>query len=784
MKQVLFLFSIAMVFASCSDETYFHDEEIFGLASPINLTEDTTIVVLNDYFMDVNVIQKITLPTALSFLWSSDKKQLKLWAKTDSLPLLSAIEVETGKGMYHILIKKSSSRKVRFEYLDNTYSFDNGSRKVSVLIRGDFNGWGNGKDSLRFEEKGVYALSKKLEPGVYQYLLNIDGKDHLDKSNMDSTSNGNGGYNSVLKVDMDNTLKPKLNTQSVTRSSIEIDAMKADQIIAFWQNQRVPILNNKISIPKAAARMKRSYIRVYAYNAFGASNDLLIPLETGKVVIDAKQITREDKEGNIYYFMMADRFLDGNKSNTQKVVDDSLADRANYFGGDLAGITQKIKEGYFSSIGINTIWVSPLNQNPEGAYHEYIAPQRKYSGYHGYWVVSISNVDHRFGTEEELKLMVEEAHRKDINVILDFVSNHVHMENPIYQQHKNEWFNSIYLPDGTKNLRRWDQYDLTTWFDEFLADIDYTQDAPLQLFTDSAVGWIKRFNLDGFRHDAVKHVPQIFWRTLTYKLKKEIEIPKQKHLIQIGETFGSRALMNSYIGSGQLDAQFDFNVYFDARSAFIEDEVSFTKAKNAVNASLNYFGSHHLMGNITGNHDITRFMAYASKGMSFSDNDRETGWEREVKVMDTIGYQKLQMMTAFIATIPGTPVIYYGDEIGMTGANDPDNRRPMIFDNLNRFQLQTKAIASKLCELRKKEMCLMYGTYEDLECNEKIYSFLRRYFNEGMLVIFNKSNEPQTKIYPLSFKKVFSNFGSTIKFSDNEVMVTIAPHSFEVISMK
>ncbi len=773
-----------MVFASCSDETYFHDEEIFGLASPINLTEDTTIVVLNDYFMDVNVIQKITLPTALSFLWSSDKKQLKLWAKTDSLPLLSAIEVETGKGMYHILIKKSSSRKVRFEYLDNTYSFDNGSRKVSVLIRGDFNGWGNGKDSLRFEEKGVYALSKKLEPGVYQYLLNIDGKDHLDKSNMDSTSNGNGGYNSVLKVDMDNTLKPKLNTQSVTRSSIEIDAMKADQIIAFWQNQRVPILNNKISIPKAAARMKRSYIRVYAYNAFGASNDLLIPLETGKVVIDAKQITREDKEGNIYYFMMADRFLDGNKSNTQKVVDDSLADRANYFGGDLAGITQKIKEGYFSSIGINTIWVSPLNQNPEGAYHEYIAPQRKYSGYHGYWVVSISNVDHRFGTEEELKLMVEEAHRKDINVILDFVSNHVHMENPIYQQHKNEWFNSIYLPDGTKNLRRWDQYDLTTWFDEFLADIDYTQDAPLQLFTDSAVGWIKRFNLDGFRHDAVKHVPQIFWRTLTYKLKKEIEIPKQKHLIQIGETFGSRALMNSYIGSGQLDAQFDFNVYFDARSAFIEDEVSFTKAKNAVNASLNYFGSHHLMGNITGNHDITRFMAYASKGMSFSDNDRETGWEREVKVMDTIGYQKLQMMTAFIATIPGTPVIYYGDEIGMTGANDPDNRRPMIFDNLNRFQLQTKAIASKLCELRKKEMCLMYGTYEDLECNEKIYSFLRRYFNEGMLVIFNKSNEPQTKIYPLSFKKVFSNFGSTIKFSDNEVMVTIAPHSFEVISMK
>ncbi len=776
MKKLVFFLCIAFVVESCHTVNYFYDEEIFGLASPVNLSLDTTTVVLNDYFMEVNLIQKITVDASLNSVLSTDKKFLKIWANTAPVPVLSEMNITTEKGSYAILVKKNLSKMVTFHFADTSHT----AKKVS--IRGEMNSW-NGNQDTFVKSGDDWTFSKYLEPGVYQYLVQVDGKDQLDKSNNDSSGNGSGGYNSLLMVDMDNALKPTLNTVSFLKDTIIITATKADKIIGFWQNQSLTIKENRIIIPKAAGILNRSYIRVYAYNDNGASNDLLIPLQDGNVITDVKDLTREDKEGNIYYFMMADRFLDGNKSNTQKVKDPALAERANYFGGDLAGITQKIKEGYFASVGINTIWVSPLNQNPEGAYNEYIAPKRKYSGYHGYWVVSISNIDHRFGTEEELKSMVAEAHKNKINVILDFVSNHVHMENPLFKQHKDEWFNSLYLPDGTKNLRRWNEYDLTTWFDEFLADIDYTKEAPLQLFTDSAVGWIKRFNLDGFRHDAVKHVPQIFWRTLTYKLKKEVEIPNQKHLIQIGETFGSRALMNSYIGSGQLDAQFDFNVYFDARSAIIEDNISFVKAKNAINASLNYFGYHHLMGNITGNHDITRFMGYAGKGMSFSENDREVGWQREVKVIDTIGYNKLQMMTALITTIPGTPVIYYGDEIGMTGANDPDNRRPMIFDHLNKYQLKTKAIASQLCELRKNKMSLLYGTFEDLEANAKVYAYIRRYFNEATLVVMNKSDKPQIVGYDLNYADCKINFGSLVNYTPKRIMITVAPHRFEILTL-
>ena len=139
-----------------------------------------------------------------------------------------------------------------------------------------------------------------------------------------------------------------------------------------------------------------------------------------------------------------------------------------------------------------------------------------------------------------------------------------------------------------------------------------------------------------------------------------------------------------------MDGQFDFNLYFDSRVVFAQDEVSFTQLHNSLMETFLYYGNHSLMGNITGNHDIPRFISYAGEGLSFGEDAKKAGWERNVKIRDAVGYNKLQMLTAFIMTIPGIPVIYYGDEIGMVGAGDPDNRRPMIFDGLNSYQQDVK----------------------------------------------------------------------------------------------
>ncbi len=109
------------------------------------------------------------------------------------------------------------------------------------------------------------------------------------------------------------------------------------------------------------------------------------------------------------------------------------------------------------------------------------------------------------------------------------------------------------LPDGRRNLRLWDEQRLTTWFEPYMPSFDYTKsDAPIDYMTDNCVWWLKQTGADGFRHDAVKHVPNRFWRALTKKLEEEIEVPTGKKVYQIGETFGDYNLIGSYVNNGQL----------------------------------------------------------------------------------------------------------------------------------------------------------------------------------------------------------------------------------------
>jgi glycosidase len=253
--------------------------------------------------------------------------------------------------------------------------------------------------------------------------------------------------------------------------------------------------------------------------------------------------------------------------------------------------------------------------------------------------------------------------------------------------------------------------------------------------TDSALYMLQYYDLDGFRHDATKHIPEEFWRALTVKIKKNIKKP----VYQVGETFGSRALIGSYVSSGMMDGQFDFNLYFDMRSALAGGNGSFKKLEESLRSSFSYYGRHSLMGNITGNHDIARFISYAGKGLRFDEDDKAAGWSREVKIVDTVGYARLKILTAFLMTSPGVPVIYYGDEIGMPGAGDPDNRRPMQFDKLSTQESSVYNTAKELSTLRRSSMSLMYGSFRTLFLSDNVWVYRRQYFDEKTTVILNMS---------------------------------------------
>ncbi|MEI7664365.1 MAG: alpha-amylase family glycosyl hydrolase, partial [Bacteroidota bacterium] len=439
----------------------------------------------------------------------------------------------------------------------------------------------------------------------------------------------------------------------------------------------------------------------------------------------------------------------------------------------------------FTKLGINTLWISPITQNPLSGYVEYPAPHRKFSGYHGYWPITLTSVDTRFGNPEDLHKLVDLAHSKGINVILDFVSHHVHETYPVLKQHP-DWITAVDLPGKRKNIRMFDENRLTTWFDIFLPTFDLTKPEVANMVSDSAAFWIKEYNIDGFRHDAAKHVPENYWRMLTEKLTRQVAIPENRKLFQIGETFGSRELIGSYVNPGMLDAQFDFNLYWDAKSTFIIDNTSFRDLNYSLQQSFSYFGEHNLMGNITGNQDMARFISYASGALSMNEDAGAAGWNRDVQVKDTVGYRKLASMEAFNMTIPGIPIIYYGDEYGMAGAGDPDNRRMMKFDNLNKSEQHLKLITSELTRLRGTNLALVYGDFTPLRVNEKVYVYLRSYFDKAVIVVFNKDKSARKIEFDLPERflpSVFTaQFGNKFTAEKGKVTLNLEGSSFEILA--
>ena len=765
--------------------------DVYGLATPVQLKGDTTLVYLTDYFVYGSEagIDSVTGTNRLDFLLSDDKQQLQIISRSNFIPHLLEMKVWKGETAYSLIVKRS--KQERF-----TFKFDpQGARYRNVSLRGEMNDWNRHANPLHMID-GVWQTELVLNPGRYQYQIVANGRDMLDPNNPNIVDNNVGGFNSLLEVGkIDPSVTPSIFPQSFRRNTLTILAENGfDEVFVFWENFRLPedlLFQDEdqiiVNIPGDARKKQRSFLRVWTYNDYGASNNLLIPLEYGRPVLDPADLTREDKEATILYFMMVDRFNNGNPDNDDPVDHPEVAERANFFGGDIAGITEKVNDGYFEMLGVNTVWMSPITQNPFEAYREFPEPRRMYTGYHGYWPITLTTVDHRFGTDEEMHELVRSSHENNISVMLDFVSNHVHENNPIIKENPH-WATTLNLPDGRKNIRLWDEHRLTTWFDTFLPSLDFTNPEVIELMSDSAFFWIDQFNMDGFRHDATKHVNLEFWRTLTRQLKEDYMIPQKKRLFQIGETFGSRELIGSYVGSGLLDGQFDFNLYFDARSVFALDDTSFETLDYSLHQSFSHYGHISLMGNITGNHDLPRFISLAGGDLRFDEDDTEPGWEREVGVGDPVGYNKLSQLTAFIMTIPGVPVIYYGDEIGLPGASDPDSRRPMVFEGLTENQQWVRDRAAQLTHLRADHPVFVYGDFLTLKVDQHVYAYSRSYFDEHAIVLFNRSREPVTitlelpeRFHETPFQ---SNFQHPFSVLNNVLEIEMEPNSYEVLLSK
>lgn len=753
------------------------------LLTVVQLLGDNTEVVMTDYFPNPTVIDSVCMPNVFSHSLSDDKSKLTIKCNNSELPKLNVMDVWVSGAKYSLVLRKGRKIPVNFEYNPS------GKKVKSVQLTGQINDWNPAATPLTFDGS-VFKATMMLNPGKYHYQVVVDGKWMLDPANPVKEDNNMGGFNSVLVVGNNQPEKlPHLVAESINGNVLNIKVINSvDKVIVLWQNYllneefiAIDAQDIKLTIPSNAESYKRSYIRVWAFNEYGESNDLLIPLEGSKPVVSTSQLTRADKNSQIMYFLMVDRFNNGNSNNDKKVDDPEILPEANYYGGDLAGVTQKIKDGYFTALGINTIWLSPITQNPLGAWGLYPEPRTKFSGYHGYWPISSSKVDFRFGTSDELKELIAEAHSRNMNVILDYVANHVHKEHPLYIEHP-DWATSLYLPDGSLNTERWDEYRLTTWFDVFLPTLDLERPEVYEPMTDSALYWLTEFGLDGFRHDATKHIHENFWRRLTQKVKQNV---LDRSVYQIGETYGSKELIASYIGSGMLDSQFDFNIYDASVAAFARPDVAFTQLNNSLHETFDYYGWNNLMGYISGNQDRARFISYAGGAVRFDEDAKKAGWTREIGVGDSVAYSKLCMLNAFNMTIPGVPTIYYGDEFGSPGGNDPDNRKMMKFDGFNSKEQFTLETVKRLVNIRRENMALNYGNFNVLMADKDVYAYVRTYLNNSVIVVFNKSTEEKEITLQLpSFigEKIFSaEFSSEFSLENSAITVKVKPNFFEIL---
>lgn len=662
---------------------------------------------------------------------------------------------------------------------------DQNKEAETVGLKGEMTNWVV-HPCVYDEEERCWAFGFDCTPGRYQYVFVVDGKETVDPSNDQTVTSDLGSTNSLFEYPLPKEEEVcRLRAVKAEGGQIRInsESRPADQVLALAGNLPLEIqeadggyLIDLANVPAGAQN-----IRVYASTGSFLGNDLFIPLKNGKAVRRVDELERTDWHAQVMYFTLMDRFNNGDPGNDKKVDDPRVLDKCNYQGGDLKGITEKIKDGYFQDLGINTIWLSPITQNPEGAYQEFPAPHRWYSGYHGYWPEKSNVVDYRFGDEEALKELVETAHGAGINILLDFICNHVHKNHKIYQENP-EWATKLYLEDSTVNIRIWEEQRLTTWFDDFLPSLDFSKPEVIEMQADSAFFWLKEFGLDGYRHDATKHVPRPFWRRLTQMVREEVIEDEGRPVFQIGETFGSRSLIASYLGSGLLDAQFDFTLYFELRNILLDDDMPFSDFATNLMQSLDNFGHHHLMGNITGNHDIPRFISLAGGDLKLNESDREAGFTRDIGVGEPVGYEKLKLLHAILNAIPGIPVIYYGDEIGMPGAGDPDNRRMMRFEGWNDKETDVKAAVDKLIEWRRNKLPLIYGTTEILESDEKRLVIKRSYFNEHVLIALNKNTQEsrfQLKL-PEERETLFDHEITRNKEAPTSALV-LPPYGFEYI---
>jgi glycosidase len=302
---------------------------------------------------------------------------------------------------------------------------------------------------------------------------------------------------------------------------------------------------------------------------------------------------------------------------------------------------------------------------------------------------------------------------------------------------------------------------------------------------DNSVWWANTYKLDGFRLDAVKHILPSFWWKFRAALREHIARPGDSPFYLIGETFKDRAGIMSFVGPNMLDGQFDFPLYDQIQETFGRTSGDMKALDDSLGASEKVYGKETLMSPLIGNHDKGRFMAYADGELPdpSGTKDEEVGWKNPPKVGDSTNFNKLELAQTFLMSIDGVPMIYYGDEIGMTGAGDPDNRRDMRFgDQVSSDEKRVLENFKKLGAIRRQHPALRCGSRRTVLETPDQYAFVRAHLDDRIAVVFNRGKSEAKIDIDVSPELSDGDYldalnGGRVQVKDGKLNFTLSPQT-------
>ncbi len=440
---------------------------------------------------------------------------------------------------------------------------------------------------------------------------------------------------------------------------------------------------------------------------------------------------------DVIYLIMPDRFADGDPANNQPSQSPGTYDRSKpraYHGGDLRGIRNRLP--YLRDLGVTALWLNPVYDN-----HDLSA-----NDYHGYGAVDFYAVDEHLGTLAEFEALVKAAHEQGIKTFLDNVPNHCGPRHPWTEAPPQpDWFHGTMeqhlaarspfdpITDSHSVPRQWRDM-VEGWFANVLPDLNQENPRVAEYLLLNSLWWVEQSGLDGFRLDTFPYVSRKFWSEFHRDL-----FAAYPRLSTFGEVFHGDVTVTSYFAGGQKRADgidsgvttlFDFPLFYALRKVLVQGAPA-TEFPNVLQRDWLYARPEVLV-TFLGNHDVKRFASAPGSSP-----------------------EKLRLAFSLLLTMRGIPQLYTGDEIGMPGEDDPDNRRdfPGGFpgDPRNAFtpegrteeEQRTFSHVQALLRLRREHAALRSGQQRHLFADDTAYVFLRESGSETLLIAFNNSDMPR-----------------------------------------